>query len=247
MAKQQHSIPAYSAILGLFLALSACEKESTLYLSEQTDLSGKSLIKVYSATLNATRNYVYVDTKPVTGAGIAYGGLFPSVSYYSAIPAGSRNIEIRDTLVTSTQAPVRFTFSFDAAANYTIFTYDTTTATKHLVVKDDIQVPNDTTARIRFANLIFARIAVPAVDIFSIKRQANIFSNVTAASVTNFIPYATDVADTLFVRAAGTTANLTQLNGILPREKRSYTVVFRGNYQLTTGTSARTLTSFTSY
>jgi len=229
------------------LLISACEKESKLYLSENTDLSGKAFIKVYSATLNATRNYVYIDNVPVTGAGIAYGGLVPSISYYSAINPGTRNIEIRDTLLTTTQTPVKFSNTFDAGSNYTIFTYDTITATKQLVVKDNIEVPKDSTARIRFANLIFARTAVPAVDIFSIKRQANIFSNVAANAVTGFIPFATDISDTLFVRATGTTVNLTQLNGILPREKRSYTVVFRGNYQLTSGTSARTLTSFTTY
>ncbi|NDC76557.1 MAG: DUF4397 domain-containing protein [Chitinophagia bacterium] len=234
-------------ILATILLLSACEKETKLYLSEQTDLSGKAFIKVYSATLNATRNYVYIDNIPVTGAGIAYGGLFPSISYYSAINPGTRNIEIRDTLLTTTQTPVKFSNTFDAGSNYTIFTYDTITATKQLVVKDNIEVPKDSTARIRFANLIFARTAVPAVDIFSIKRQANIFSNVATNAVTGFIPFATDIADTLFVRAAGTTTNLTQLNGILPREKRSYTVVFRGNYQVTSGTSARTLTSFTTY
>ena len=231
----------------MLACLAACEKETKLYLSEQTDLSGKAFIKVYSATLNATRNYVYVDNKPLTGAGIAYGGLFPSVSYYATINAGSRSLEIKDTLLTTTQTPVKFSSTFDAGSNYTIFTYDTTTAAKQLVVKDNIDVPKDTTARIRFANFIFARIAVPAVDIFSIKRQANIFSNVATNTVTGFIPYASDIADTLFVRAAGTTTNLTQLNGILPREKRSYTVVFRGNYQVTSGTSARTLTSFTSY
>lgn len=233
--------------LATILLMSACEKETKLYLSEQTDLNGKAFIKVYSATLNATRNYVYVDNIPVTGAGIAYGGLFPSVSYYSAINPGSRNIEIRDTLLTTTQTPVKFSNTFDAGANYTIFTYDTITATKQLVVKDNIEVPKDSTARIRFANLIFARTAIPAVDIFSIKRQANIFSNVATNAVTGFIPFATDIPDTLFVRAVGTTVNLTQLNGILPREKRSYTVVFRGNYQVTSGTSARTLTSFTTY
>jgi hypothetical protein len=233
--------------LATILLLTACEKETKLYLSENTDLSGKAFIKVYSATLNATRNYVYVDNVPVTGAGIAYGGLFPSISYYSAINPGTRNIEIRDTLLTTTQTPVKFSNTFDAGSNYTIFTYDTITATKQLVVKDNIEVPKDSTARIRFANLIFARTAVPAVDIFSIKRQANIFSNVATNAVTGFIPFATDISDTLFVRATGTTVNLTQLNGILPREKRSYTVVFRGNYQVTSGTSARTLTSFTTY
>jgi hypothetical protein len=85
------------------------------------------------------------------------------------------------------------------------------------------------------------------VDIYSAKRQANIFTNVATAAVTDFIPYATDISDTLFVRATGTLINLTQLNSVLPREKRSYTVVFRGVYQLTTGINTRALVNFTNY
>lgn len=228
-------------------AFMSCEKESKLYLSEQQDLSGKALIKVYNSTLNATRNYVYFDNIPVTGAGLAYGGLFPSVSFYAAIPAGNRSVEIKDTLVTTTQSSVKFSSNFEAGKHYTIFTYDTLSAAKQLVVQDKITVPNDTSARIRFANMIYSKVAVPAVDIYSIKRQANVFSNVSTASVTDFIPYESDISDTLYVRAAGTSINLTQLNGLLAREKRSYTVVFRGVYQLTTGTLTRTLTSFTNY
>lgn len=227
--------------------LPSCEKEYSTFLTEQTDLRNKALIKVHNATLNATRNYVLVDDKSVTGAGLAYGGLFPSVSYYSAIEPGTRSITIRDTFPTTTQRPVTVSQAFDANANYTIFTYDTLTNTRALVVKDDIQQVNDTTARIRFANLVYSRVAVPAVDIFSIKRQANVFTNVNPATVTAWIPYAADLSDTLFVRATGTTTNLTQLNGLLPRQKRSYTVVFRGVYQLTTGTNARILSSFTSF
>jgi hypothetical protein len=235
-------------MIGAFtLFLSGCKKDMSLFHTEQQDLSKKALIKVYSATLGAMRNYVYFDNLPVTGAGIAYGGLFPSVSYYAAIDAGNKNVEIKDTLVTTKQMPSKFSSKFEAGKHYTIFTYDTLTATKQMVVQDNITVPSDTTARLRFANLVYSRIGIPAVDIFSVKRQTNIFSNINTASVTEFIPYASDIADTLFVRVAGTTTNLTQLNAIVPREKRSYTVVFRGVYQLTSGTLARTLTSFTNY
>lgn len=229
------------------ILFAACKKDLTLFHTEQQDLSNKAMVKVYSSTLGANRNYVYFDNLPVTGAGIAYGNLFPSVSFYAAIRPGNLSVEIRDTLLTTTQNAIRYSSNFQAGKYYTIFTYDTLNAAKQVTVEDKIVVPNDTTARIRFANMVFSRVAVPAVDIYSIKRQANVFTNVPVASVTDFIPFATDIADTLFVRAAGTTTNLTQLNAIVAREKRSYTVVFRGVYQLTTGTLARTLTSFTTY
>jgi len=231
----------------LIFGFAACEKDMSLFHTEQQDLSNKAMVKVYSSTLGATRNYVYFDNLPVTGAGIAYGNLFPSVSFYAAIRPGNLNVEIRDTLLTTTQNAIRFSSNFQAGKYYTIFTYDTLNAAKQVTVEDKIVVPNDTTARIRFANMIYSRTAVPAVDIYSIKQKANIFTNVAVSRVTDFIPFASDIADTLYVRATGTTVDLTQLNAILPREKRSYTVVFRGVYQLTTGTLARTLTSFTTY
>ena len=231
----------------MILGFAACEKDMSLFHTEQQDLSNKAMVKVYSSTLGATRNYVYFDNLPVTGAGIAYGNLFPSVSFYAAIRPGNLNVEIRDTLLTTTQNAIRFSSNFQAGKYYTIFTYDTLNAAKQVTVEDKIVVPNDTTARIRFANMIYSRTAVPAVDIYSIKQKANIFTNVAVSRVTDFIPFASDIADTLYVRATGTTVDLTQLNAIVPREKRSYTVVFRGVYQLTTGTLARTLTSFTTY
>jgi hypothetical protein len=244
--KQNIIAPLVIASL-VILGFAACEKDTSLFHTEQQDLSKKALVKVYSSTLGANRNYVFFDNLPVTGAGIAYGNLFPSVSFYAAIDAGNKNVEIRDTLLTTTQNAIRFSSNFLAGKYYTIFTYDTLNAAKQVTVEDKIVVPNDTTARIRFANMIFSRTAIPAVDIFSIKRQANVFTNIPTTGVTDFIPYATDIADTLFVRATGTTTNLTQLNAIVAREKRSYTVVFRGVYQMTTGTLARTLTSFTTY
>jgi len=231
----------------LIFGFAACEKDMSLFHTEQQDLSNKAMVKVYSSTLGATRNYVYFDNLPVTGAGIAYGNLFPSVSFYAAIRPGNLNVEIRDTLLTTTQNAIRFSSNFQAGKYYTIFTYDTLNAAKQVTVEDKIVVPNDTTARIRFANMIYSRTAVPAVDIYSIKQKANIFTNVAVSRVTDFIPFASDIADTLYVRAAGTSVDLTQLNAIVAREKRSYTVVFRGVYQLTTGTLARTLTSFTTY
>jgi hypothetical protein len=87
---------------------------------------------------------------------------------------------------------------------------------------------------------------MPNVDIFSIKRQENIFTNISPTTVTEFIPIASALNDTLFVRPTGTLTNLTQLNGLVPTARRTYTVIFRGSYRVTTGAAARTLTSFLS-
>jgi len=245
--KAIHIIKPFCLAAVITAGLFACKKEVETYLPEQTDLSSKAYIKVYNSVINTSRNYVYINNVPVTGAALAYGSLFPSVSYYSAIDAGNKDVLIKDTLITSTQKPISFTSLFDAGSNYTIFTYDTVNNTKYIVTKDNIQQPTDTTSRLRFANLVYSKTAVPNVDIYSIKRKENIFSNVPVASVTDFIPFSSGIPDTLFVRATGTTTNLTQLNGINNTQKRSYTVVFRGIYSTTTGTLGRTLTSFTTY
>jgi hypothetical protein len=128
-----------------------------------------------------------------------------------------------------------------------MFIYDTITSPKQLTVETAIEIPLDTTARLRFANFVFSKTAVPAVDVYSVKRKANVFSNIATTQVTAFIPFAAALSDTLLVRETGTTTQLAALNNINPARKRSYTVVFRGRYQTTTGTTARALTTLTNY
>ena len=79
------------------------------------------------------------------------------------------------------------------------------------------------------------------------KRAANLFTNIPVTGVTDYIPYASSLTDTLYVRETGTMTQLAVLNGFNPTQLRSYTLVFRGRYQ-TTGTTgiARLLTAFSS-
>jgi hypothetical protein len=205
-------------------------------------------VKFHNAIINSNRTYIYSDLVPLNGATIAYGGLFPSLSpSYTALTAGTRAIAIRDTLAPSTQYPISFNAPMTAGTFYTIFAYDSLNAPKYKVIQDNIQVFNDTAARVRFANFPYSTTAMPNVDIFSQKQQANIFTNISTAAVTDFISFRANISDTLFVRPTGTTTNLTQLNGLVPTAKRNYTVIFRGSYRTTAGAAARTLTSFLSY
>ena len=241
-----------SAVIVTALLAVSCVKETGKEVAEeQTDYSSKAFVQVYNGTLNSARNHIYIDGPRVTGTALAYGATFPATPSLFAVTSGFRAFLIRDTLVTTTQPPMSFAENLQDGANYTIFMYDTLTTPKQKIVQNHIVIPSDTTARVRFANFIFSRTAVPNVDVFSVKRNANIFTNIAITEVTPYIPFnaarTTANSDTLLVRETGTTNLLTQLNSYMPVSKRSYTLVFRGRYQ-TTGTTgvARLLSSFSS-
>jgi hypothetical protein len=227
--------------------IAACTKNTGEPARQNRDFSSSSLLQLYVATLNASRNYMYINSSPVTGATIATGGLFPSTGYASDVPSGSTAFLVRDTLSTTTQLPLSFGESLQPGKNYTIFLYDTITTPKQKTVETNIVIPVDTAARLRFANFVFSRTAVPSVDIFSKRRGINIFTNVPVTDVTGFIRVPSSFNDTLIVRETGTLTQLAILNGINPTQKRSYTIVFRGRYTNTTGTAAMTLSSFANY
>ncbi len=234
-----------SAMLA-FSCVKQTKKESAL---EQTDFSNKAFVQVYNGTLNAARNYIYVDGNAVTGAALAYGSTFPSTPSLFAVTSGVRAFLIRDTSSTIlTQPPMSFGQNFEASKSYTIFMYDTAGSPKQKTVINDIIFPDDTTSRIRFANFVYSKNAIPNMDLFSVKRNANVFTNVATTEVTNYLPHPSSSTtvqnDTLYVRATGTTTNLATLNGFAPIRKRSYTLIFRGSYQA--ASPAKTLSSFSS-
>jgi hypothetical protein len=165
------------------------------------------------------------------------------------VKPGSHTVLIKDSLATSTQLPITFTGNFEPNKYYTIFTYDTLTAAKYKMVETNITIPTaDTVSRIRFANFAFSTTAMPNVDLFSVKRNANVFTNIAPTQVTDFIDHPGRITDTFYVRATGTTTNLTPVFTVTPTYKRSYTIVFRGRYN-TTGTTgvARMLSLHTDY
>lgn len=232
-----------------FLYMSCYKSNIKLVSAVNSDFTNKAFVQVYNATLSSARNYVYVDGNAVTGAIVAYGGAFPSTPSNFSVTPGFRSFLIRDTSSTIlTQPPMSFAENFEPNKYYTIFMYDTLNSPKQKTVVNNIIIPADTTARVRFANFIFSKTPVPNVDIFSIKSNANVFTNVQVTDVTNYVPFKTflptSTSDTLLVRETGTTILLAQLNAFNPIRKRSYTLVLRGSYKA--ATPAKTLSSFSS-
>lgn len=252
---KQFKIKIYLAgFTATLLSLASCTKKVDSRLITNSDFSNSSQVKIYVATVNAVRNYVYVDGKPINGAALTSGSVFPSSGIYAtSISSGLRAFLVRDTLAAATQLPYSFSENMQAARNHSIFLYDTINSPKQKTVVDDYTIPADTTARIRFAHFTYSPVAVPNVDIYSKRRGANIFSNVPLTDVTSYVPIASGLPDTLIVRVAGSGTDLTNNPGPVPVQviftptaKRSYTLLFRGGYRATTTSNAtvRTLSVY---
>lgn len=235
-------------LLGIGLTTTfSCQKKVETTLTEIQNLNDKAMIQVYMGTVSATRNYVYIDGVPLTGAGLATGGIFPSTGYASSITAGTRNFVIKDTLTTSKQVPLEFTKVLEAKRNYTVFMYDTITSPRQLIVENPLPDLNKSTILLRFVNIIHSKTSIPAVDVFSTLQNTNLFTNVPIGSVTNLITLPTGVTDNIIVRIAGTNTQLAAINSLALQPQRAYTLVFRGSYFVTSGTNARTLSLVTNY
>ena len=230
-----------TGLAGLLLMLTSlsCSKSLKETFLTQSNFSNTSQIQVYIPMVNATRNYIYIDGNPITGSTMSTASIFPSSGYAASITGGLRNFLVRDTssLITATQVPLSFAENMQAGKNYTIFIYDTISAPKQKTVQTDIVIPSDTTARLRLANFVYNPTGIPAVDVYSFIKGANIFTNLQVTDVTGFIPYASGAnvpgattTDTLYFRETGTLNQITK-QAITLTLKRNYTVVLRGSYR----------------
>lgn len=239
--KKIYSYPFLLATV--FVLLSGCEKNIRDTTPQKSDLSNNTVVQVFVATVNATRNFIFVDGNQINGAALSTGSLFPGTGLNSfVVDPGLRRFLVVDTQTVktpvTTQVPLSFAENMQVGKNYTIFMYDTITTPKQKTVLTDIVIPSDNSARIRFANFIYNPSAVPAIDVYSFSQNANVFTNVAVTDVTNFITYPSAVSpDTLYIRETGSLTNILKVP-INLTQKRSYTLVYRGSHR---GTRTSTL------
>lgn len=231
------------------------------------DFSNKARVQIYNAAMGTTRNYVYADGVPLSGASFAFPSTFPSTPANFAVTAGLREFVIKDTAAVTTQPQMAFGENLQANKFYTIFMYDTINVIKHKTVENTIVIPADTTARIRFANFAYLPGNAPALDLFSKNQNAVVIPNISGTQVSDFISYQSNKADTFYLRLAGTgtflqnrtnstaTPPVTTFANVQlifnPTNKRSYTIIFRGSYRSdltnTATTNLRTMSAFSNY
>jgi hypothetical protein len=235
------------AVIGLF---TACKKDFDGRATESAGTENKAFIRFVPGSLAATRNFISVDGERLNGTALGMGGVFPgasTITAFATILPGARTIRVYDSAAVPLQTPVSISTTFDAGKFYTVYTYDTSNAVKALIQNDVFTVPSDTTANVKFVNIIYSSSAIPNVDLYSRRKRANIASNIAPLAASNYIPHISGLSDTLEVRATGTTTALTIFNGMTFNAKRTYNVVFRGRYQSTSGTMSRGLTIMATY
>ena len=243
----------------LSLFIFSCKREIPQVAGLETDLNKFATVQIFNATVKAVRNYVYVDNVQVSGASLASGGIFPASAYGIKVNPGIRSILIKDTASTTTQIPITFSQNFELGKSYTTFTYDTITSIKQVTVLNNIILPTDTSARLRFANFVYNTSALSNVDIYSFRKIPGtpvflggspdftsippLFSNIATNFITDFIPYPSGITDTLYVYATGTTSPLILkqlVTSLVPT--RSYTSVYNGSFK-----GAKAVSTFATY
>jgi hypothetical protein len=244
-------LTAYGSIVALAVAAISCTKPTGKDVAkEDNNFNNKTLVQVYNATIGSANTQVFVDGNAVTGAALAYGSVFPASALAFRVDAGLRGFSIRNTAAGATQTPIIFTENMELNKQYTIFTYDTSTAAKQITVVNNIVVPSDTTARVKFANFSWIKNGTaPGVDVYSKLKSANVFTNVLPTQVTEYIPYAAAINDSLIVRETGT-MNAMDTAVFNFTRKRSYTLIYRGRAaqnEAGGAASPRTLSAFVNF
>lgn len=225
------------------IIFTSCAKKLEWIAEPLFESSQKASVQLFNGIVNSSGSNIKVNSSQLNGTtAITYGSMFPSSSFLFADP-GLAAFLVEKTSSTSNQAPLSFAEPLDPAKKYSVFLYDTITSPKQKTVETNIVIPSDTSSRIRFANFIFSKTAIPAVDVYSMNKGANLFTNVQSTEVTNYIAHPSNEADIFIIRETGTMNELakTSSSGTTPTAKRSYTLTFRGRYQTTSGTVARGL------
>ena len=245
-----------AAVLITFIA---CKKQADIVAPFATT-DDQAFVRVIHASpffrqvFNAPDSFnIFVNNAKVNGPLITYAGLFPTSGTafgYIAVPQGLVNIKltVAGTVNTDSIPLTLFTKIFTKGQYYSIIVTDnfkSATDSSKIILQDTYTKPGNGNYSVRFVHAVLNDTAGLNIDVFSARRNANIFNAIKPGQIVNFqtFPYNSQVSDTFYVRRAGTLQNLAisiATPGFLGNQ-RVYTLIYRGNGDLTTGTKARVL------
>lgn len=253
MKKYITSLILLTCTIGLIWSCS--KKTENIALVTPTD--GYAFIKFgqYSPNFRSIVNgrdsfNIYVNEKKINGAFLTFNSIFPgATNLYAAVPSGNQTIRMTVNGVTTPDSVTLFAYSKNLVAGkyYSLFITDSMTSvseSKQMFLSDNFARTDTLHYTIRLVHTIFNDLG-GNIDIYSNRLAANIFSNVSPGTTTPFStqPYSLAL-DTLILRRAGTLTELTRINGAVLARERAYTLVYKGNSTVTTGTKARALSLF---
>jgi Domain of unknown function (DUF4397) len=254
MMKKNISLIIIFSIAGLIWS---CAKKIDL-VDPVSGTDGLAFIKVadfspaFSQVVNGRDSFnVYINGNKVNGPFLTYGSFFPSTTNpYLGVPAGPQSIRITVNGVLTPDSITLATFNktLAAGAYYSFILTDSllkTDESKQIFVQDNFTPADLEHFSLRFIHAILNDTLGKNVDIYSTRYAANIFSDISTGTTTAFTTQAyTLLTDTLIVRRPGILYELARLNTVSFNRQRAYTLVYKGQPASTTGTKARSLTTY---
>lgn len=239
-------------------ALSSCEKDDSKHVSYTPTLD-PSYLKVVHISPNFRQVFntadsfnVYLDDEKLSGSFLTFNGGFPAVTAnintYAEVRQGIHKVTLKSSLNESTILFLPRTLLQGEKYSFLITdSVDRNNAYSNMWLKDDFTIPDTGKISLRFVHAVMNDTVGKAVDVYSKRYDANIFSGILKKGVTPFVefPYTTQL-DTLTVRRAGTTNALAVFNSASFGRKRVYTIVYKGN-TVTTGTKGKNILIYNNY
>jgi Domain of unknown function (DUF4397) len=257
MKKYSYYIVLAAALLSV---LYACKKKVE-WKSTYDTVSDKAMLRIVHASphfkdvVGQKDSFnVYVGGVRVTTPSLTYNSIFPNsnTNTYIAVEPGTK--EIRLSIPGTVNNPdsltiLTLTKTMLAGQKYTFLITDSVKSTRdssQIWVNDVFSNPNPNFYGLRFINAVLNDTAGTMVDIYSVRKNSTIFTKVKPGAFVNFqnLPYNPQLNDTLYVRRAGTTFNLAPAAVLGAANQRAYTIIYKGDGDLATGTKGRSLTGY---
>lgn len=247
-----------------FLALIlfyACKKDNTKLQGNPT--TSNAYLKVMDAAPGFRQVFNSPDSFNILVGGqrivygLTYNSAFPvnttNVNTYAAVPANAQDIRlvVRGIVNADSNTIVTIPKSLVAGSKYTLIVTDSISTTpdySKIWAQDNFNTPDSGKYSIRCINAVMNDTAGKKIDVYSYRNAGNIFSNVSPGDVTAFstLNIPSVFTDTFSIRRAGTTFQLAILNSVsITNNHRVYTLLYRGDGRLTSGTKARGIVVYT--
>jgi hypothetical protein len=238
----------------VFVLAIACKKDLT-YVATTQGAENKAYVKIVHASpyfrkiFNAPDTlHVYANNQKFNATTLTYGSAFPSSTGngYAALDAGVIQFELYAAGKIKPDSAKVTALSKTLATNsyYSLILTDSIGSPRdstQIWLNDNVNAPPPSLYSLRLVHAVMNDTTGKAIDIYSARRNGNIFTNYLPGRSSGFttLPFNQQVSDTLIVRRSGTTFELARINTISFNNQRVYTLVYRGNADSTPTAVAR--------
>ncbi len=252
---------AFVVALGI-VVMAGCETSKDIVAP--WDMAGSESKLAHLRIIHASPNFrivtgqadsihVFANGVKMNGVRMSYGGAAPATNpaSYVTLPAGMVDLKVSVGGFTTLDSIPITTLKIDMKAGefYSfIITDSLLNASKdssRILVRDSFPTPNTGSIGLRFVQALADTAADKRIDVYSARRNNNIYTNVLPGTVTSFSnqPFI-NFSDTLIIRRSGTTTELARINNVIFTNTRVYTLFLRGNAGVATGSKSRSLTFY---